>query len=281
MPELPEVETVRSGMEQALKGLTIARVDPRRAGLRIPFPQGLAQALEGRQVVHFGRRAKYILMRLEGGQTVILHLGMSGRILLLAPGQDYTLQKHDHLIIDFKGGARMVFADPRRFGMVMLARDDALEALPSFANLGPEPLDNRFSGPVLHDKLKNKKTVMKAALMDQRVVAGLGNIYVCEALFYAGIHPERVAATVSAGEAERLVQAIRRVLNDAIAAGGSTLKDHRKVNGDLGYFQHQFAVYDRAGKACPDCACDVSKVGGVEKITQSGRSTYFCPRKQK
>lgn len=281
MPELPEVETVRRGMELALKGDVIARVNQRREGLRLPFPKGLVKALQGQEVIHFGRRAKYILMQLANGQTVVLHLGMSGRILLLPSGHDHEPQKHDHLVVDFKSGARMVFTDPRRFGMVLLANDNDVAALPSFAGLGPEPLDNSFSGPVLHEALRRRKTSLKAALMDQRVVAGLGNIYVCEALFYAGLNPERQASGISRDEAEKLVRSIRKVLNDAIAAGGSTLRDHRQANGDLGYFQHSFAVYDRAGKACPGCSCDVSRTGGIKKITQGGRSTYYCPQKQK
>lgn len=280
MPELPEVETIRRGMEQVLKGRTITAVDQRRAGLRVPFPAGLARALTDRRVVTLGRRAKYILMRLGDGNVMVIHLGMSGRILLVPPAGGHVAGKHDHLILTFDDGSQMVFSDPRRFGMVIFAPENALADLPAFKNLGPEPLDNEFSAPVLREKLRAKKTSIKAALMDQRVVAGLGNIYVCEALFYSCIHPERIAATLSEAETEKLVQAIRSVLNDAIAAGGSTLRDYRSAGGELGYFQHHFAVYDREGQACPGCHCDISKSGGIRKITQGGRSTYFCPEKQ-
>lgn len=280
MPELPEVETIRRGMEKTLKNRVIKNVMVRRDGLRVPFPENLKQELEGRRIDHFSRRAKYILMRLDNGRTVILHLGMSGRILLVVPGKPHTPQKHDHLILEFDDGAQMIFNDPRRFGMVMLASDNELAAHPAFASLGAEPLDNNFSGPVLADSLKQKKTAIKTALMDQRVVAGLGNIYVSEALFYAGINPERAAGSLSVAETESLARAIRTVLQKAIEAGGSTLRDHRQANGDLGYFQHQFAVYDRAGMACPGCACDVSRTGGIVKIVQGGRATYYCPRRQ-
>jgi len=264
-----------------MKGHAITHADQRRADLRVPFPKGFAHALKGHRIEHIGRRAKYILMTLDSGQTMILHLGMSGRILLIPAGQDYKPQKHDHLILECDDESKMVFNDARRFGMVMLVNDNEVDDLPAFKKLGPEPLDNHFSGPVLFEALKNKKTTIKAALMDQRVVAGLGNIYVSEALFYAGIHPERRAGSLKQVEVQKLVRAIRDVLGRAIEAGGSTLRDHRQASGELGYFQHQFAVYDRAGKACPGCVCDVSKTGGIEKMTQGGRATYFCSRKQK
>lgn len=280
MPELPEVETIRRGMEQVLKGRTITAVDQRRADLRVPFPAGLARVLTGRRVVTLGRRAKYILMRLDDGNVVIIHLGMSGRILLVPSGRAYQPEKHDHLVLSFDDDSKMVFNDARRFGMVMLAKESEIESHSAFKNLGPEPLGNEFSGRILFDCLRNKKTSIKAALMDQRVVAGLGNIYVCEALFHAGIDPRRIAATIGETESEKLAQAIRKVLNDAIAAGGSTLRDYRHADGELGYFQHHFAVYDREGKPCPGCSCDISKSGGIQKITQGGRSTYFCPVKQ-
>ncbi|MCB9990524.1 MAG: bifunctional DNA-formamidopyrimidine glycosylase/DNA-(apurinic or apyrimidinic site) lyase [Rhodospirillales bacterium] len=281
MPELPEVETVCRGMEKALKDRVVDSVILRRAGLRVPFPADLKQSLEGHRALHFGRRAKYILIRFDHGKVVILHLGMSGRVNLIAPGQDYDVQKHDHLLFGFDDGSRMAFNDARRFGMVMLSDEQDLDAHPSFAGLGPEPLDNAFSSPVLSAALAGKKTPVKIALLDQRVVAGLGNIYVSEALFMAGILPQRPAGSLSEIECETLVQAIRTVLDKAIAAGGSTLKDYRRADGELGYFQHQFSVYDRAGKACPGCSCNVSRTGGIEKITQGGRSTYFCARKQK
>ncbi len=302
MPELPEVETVMRGMEAALSGRIVADVAVRRAGLRVPFPKTLKKDLEGRRAVHFSRRAKYILMRVEdhspldpparGGRgaqreggseaarTVIIHLGMSGRILLTAPKIGYKPGKHDHLVVRFDDDSYLVFNDPRRFGMVLLGRASEMEEHPALAGLGPEPLGNEFSALVLAESLAGKKTSIKAALLDQRVVAGLGNIYVSEALFHAGIHPERIAATITAAEAERLVPAIRKVLDAAITAGGSTLRDYRHADGALGYFQNQFAVYDRDGQACPGCTCRVDRTDGIQKIQQSGRSTYFCPQRQ-
>ncbi len=281
MPELPEVETVCRGMEKALKGRIITNVNQRRKNLRVPFPANLSRKLEGQKVEQLGRRAKYILLGLTNQKTMILHLGMSGRILLVPPNQDYEIQKHDHLILSFDDDSKVVFNDARRFGMVMLASENELEGHKAFKALGPEPLGNNFSSLVLFEALKNKKTSIKAALMDQRVVAGLGNIYVCEALFYAGIDPARIAASITEKESNKLVQVIRDVLDKAIKAGGSTLKDYHKADGTLGYFQYQFAVYDREGQACPGCICDVSKIGGVKKITQGGRSTYYCSQKQK
>lgn len=280
MPELPEVETVMRGMEHAIKGRAIINVDQRRKNLRIPFPANFPVVLEGQKVQQLSRRAKYILVQLDSDKTVIMHLGMSGRVLLVGPDQKYEIQKHDHLILSFDDDSKMIFNDARRFGMVMLANTNEIESHKAFANLGPEPLGNHFSADVLFAALKNKKTNIKNALMDQRIVAGLGNIYVCESLFYAGIHPERICATITKAESEKLVQAIRDVLNKAIAAGGSTLKDYRHADGELGYFQHQFAVYDRAGETCSKCPGAINKCC-IEKITQSGRSTYFCPQAQK
>jgi len=267
-------------MEKVLRGRTITKVDQRRPNLRVPFPATLKRDLTGYKIETLGRRAKYILMQLENGKVMILHLGMSGRVLLIPPGKKYEPEKHDHLILDFDDRSKMVFNDARRFGMVLLDDENGLEKNPAFAGMGPEPLDNSFSAPVLAAALENKKTSIKAALLDQRVVAGLGNIYVSEALFHAGIHPERIAATVTHAESEKLVKAIRKVLNEAIAAGGSTLKDYRHADGELGYFQHHFAVYDRAGQPCPGCRCDISKSKGIRKMTQGGRSTYYCPEKQ-
>lgn len=281
MPELPEVETVMRGMARAIEGREVVRVDPRRKNLRVPFPADLRKALEGQKIESLTRRAKYILVRLSNHKVMVIHLGMSGRIALVAAGQDYAPEKHDHLIVGFDDGSSFVFNDARRFGMVMLANENEIDSLAAFKNLGPEPLGNQFSGAVLFAALKNKKTTIKAALMDQRVVAGLGNIYVCEALYHAAIHPERIACNVSEEESEKLAQAIRDVLTKAIEAGGSTLKDYRHADGSLGYFQHSFAVYGRAGDACPGCASALNKSCRIEKITQGGRSTFFCPERQK
>lgn len=281
MPELPEVETVMRGMAAALEGRIIARAEQRVPALRIPFPDHLAEKLAGRTIERFRRRAKYALMYLDDGQVFILHLGMAGRVHLIESGAAYHVQKHDHLVIHCRDGCGFALNDSRRFGMVMLMPEKELESHKAFAGLGPEPLDNMFSGPVLHEALTGKKTPVKNMLLDQSVVAGLGNIYACEALYFSGIHPARPAGALTADETERLAAAIKDVLRRAIAAGGSSLRDYRQADGALGYFQHQFAVYGKAGKACPDCVCDVVKTGGIQKIRQSGRSTFFCPQKQK
>lgn len=280
MPELPEVETVKRGMEEVLLGDVIEQVDQRRPDLRVPFPEGLKEKLSGRSIDSMTRRAKYILIHLDNGLILVLHLGMSGRVLVLPDGNGYEPVKHDHLILSFQSGAALVLNDPRRFGMVLLLMADELKDHASFKNMGPEPLGNEFSGTILFEKLKGKKTSIKAALLDQRLVAGLGNIYVCEALFYAAIAPVREAMSLTGDETEKLVVAIRSVLNKAIEAGGSSLKDYRTAGGDLGYFQFSFAVYDREGMACPRCDCDVSKTKGVKRIIQGGRSTFYCPEKQ-
>lgn len=277
MPELPEVETVRRGLEAVILGQLILKVDQRRPDLRMPFPKNFARRLAGQTIRALRRRAKYILMSLDSGDIVVLHLGMSGRILIEQPG--YKPQKHDHLIFHVQGH-QIVFHDPRRFGMVLLLTENGWEEAPPFNALGPEPLGNDFSGPVLYAALKNKKTPIKSALLDQRVVCGLGNIYVCEALFMAGIHPLRPASTLNQNEADRLAHAIQEVLNKAIQAGGSSLKDYRQTDGELGYFQHQFSVYDREGQGCPSCDCNVDRTGGITRIVQSGRSSFFCARKQ-
>lgn len=280
MPELPEVETVRLGIEKALLGRTITEASVRRKDLRVPFTPGMAGRLVGRRLVECGRRAKYILLTLDDGQVMLLHLGMSGRVLLPAKGQDSAPGKHDHMILTFDDGARMVFHDPRRFGVVLLFAPGEDALYPGLAQLGPEPLERAFTGKKLAAALAGRGSDIKAALLDQKIVAGLGNIYVSEALFHAGISPLRKASSVTAEQAGRLVTAIRKVLRAALASGGSSLRDYRKTDGELGYFQHQFSVYDREGKACPGCNCDVARTGGVQRIVQSGRSTYFCPRRQ-
>jgi len=280
MPELPEVQTVCTAMDRVLTGRTITHVALHRDGVRTPFPAGLGQHLTKRVVSSVTRRAKYIVVNLNDGQVLLIHLGMSGRININFPADDYIPAKHDHMVITFDDGKHMVFNDARRFGMVYLLPTPDLDALPSLAALGPEPLDKAFTGKVLEAALAGKNTDIKAALMDQRVVAGLGNIYVCEALFYAGINPKRKASTIKGDEAKRLRDEIQRVLKAAIKAGGSTLRDYRQASGELGYFQHNFGVYDRVGKACPGCTCDIKKTGGIDRIVQAGRSTFFCARKQ-
>lgn len=279
MPELPEVETVCRGLEPALVGQVITGIDTHRSGLRVPFPKNLSKNVAGSKVLRITRRAKYILVHLDNGKILVMHLGMSGRMMIESEG--YKTAKHDHMVIHLKRGNMIVFNDPRRFGVVDLIAEEALESHKLFAHLGPEPLSNEFSGPVLAAKLEGRKTAIKVAIMDQQVVVGVGNIYASEALFLSGISPEKLAGQVRGQKADELVQAIRKVLQKAIKAGGSTLKDHRQANGELGYFQHHFTVYDREGQACPGCTCDIAKTGGIQKITQGGRSSFYCPRKQK
>jgi len=291
MPELPEVETVRLGLVPALEGRNFARVNVKRADLRIPFPKEFAARLTGRRVLTLSRRAKYLLAHLDNGQTLIVHLGMSGRLTIHGPdarvrpggfhhktADDGSGEgKHDHVVFETDEGTRVVFTDHRRFGLMTLADTDALSSHALFAGLGPEPLDESFTPAFLSAALKGKRTPIKSALLDQRIVAGLGNIYVCEALFRARISPKRLAASVAGTRAKRLVPAIKTVLEAAIKAGGSSLRDYAKADGELGYFQHHFAVYDREGAPCPAKDCG----GKIKRIVQSGRSTYYCPSCQK
>ncbi|HRO12077.1 bifunctional DNA-formamidopyrimidine glycosylase/DNA-(apurinic or apyrimidinic site) lyase [Amaricoccus sp.] len=277
MPELPEVETVRRGLEPVLAGRRIVHAEVRRPDLRWPFPPRLAERLTGRRVDALRRRSKYLLADLDGAETLILHLGMSGRLLVSgAPLGAFhhahpVPEKHDHVVLDLEGGARITFNDARRFGAIDLAPTPALEAHRLLAGLGPEPLGNGFDGSYLAARLAGRRTPVKAVLGDQRVVAGLGNIYLSEALWRARISPLRLARDVTPAEAEALAAAVRAVLLDAIAAGGSSLRDYRRADGELGYFQHSFAVYDREGQPCPRCG------GPIVRSVQSGRSSFWCP----
>lgn len=270
---------MRRGLEPVLSGKVIVRAEARRPDLRWPFPPRMAERLSGARVLGLRRRSKYLLADLDHGETLIVHLGMSGRMLvsgapvgvfhheLALPG------KHDHVVLDIEGGARVTFNDARRFGAMDLWVTEALEAHRMLAGLGPEPLGNGFNAEYLSGRLAGRAGPVKALLLDQRVVAGLGNIYVCEALWRAGISPLRPGREVSAAEVETLVTAIRAVLGDAIAAGGSSLRDYRQADGELGYFQHSFAVYGREGGACARPGCG----GTVLRVVQSGRSSFFCP----
>lgn len=279
MPELPEVETVRRGLATVLEGRRLVRVQALRPDIRVPLPPDFVQALTGKRVASLGRRAKYLLMAVEGGPVVIGHLGMSGRMTVAAgeppPG------KHDHVRFVTNDGVTVSFCDPRRFGLMVFAEADGLDRHPLLAGLGPEPLDESFTAAVLAAALAGRASPIKAALLDQRTVAGLGNIYVSEALFRAGISPLRLAGSLTRREVARLVPAIKAVLGEAIAAGGSSLRDHVQPSGELGYFQHRFAVYDRAGEACPGCDCDRARTGGIRRIVQSGRSTFYCSQRQR
>jgi formamidopyrimidine-DNA glycosylase len=279
MPELPEVETVMRGLQARLEGRVLRRAVARRPDLRWPLPPNLAATLTGARVTSFRRRAKYILMRLDSGWSVLLHLGMSGRMLLEPVGRnDITL--HEHLEMETDDGWRVGFVDPRRFGSVDLIETDREDSHRLLAGLGPEPLDDAFSVAVLAAALAGKKTPIKAALLDQKIVAGLGNIYVCEALYRAGISPQRLASSVPGARAKRLVPAIKDTLTEAIAAGGSSLRDYVQTNGELGYFQHAWKVYGREGEPCPACPEDAT-CNRVQRIVQSGRSTFYCPRIQR
>ena len=279
MPELPEVETVMRGLRARLEGRTLLRAVARRPDLRWPLPEGLAERLTGARVDGFRRRGKYILMRLDSGWSVLLHLGMSGRMLVEPVGRnDITL--HEHLEMETDDGWRVGFVDPRRFGSVDLIETDREDSHRLLAGLGPEPLDDAFSVAVLATALEGKKTPIKAALLDQKIVAGLGNIYVCESLYRAGISPQRLAASVPGVRARRLVPAIKDTLTEAIAAGGSSLRDYVQTTGELGYFQHAWKVYGHPGEPCPTCPAD-GTCKGVQRIVQSGRSTFYCPRTQR
>jgi formamidopyrimidine-DNA glycosylase len=276
MPELPEVETVRRGLEPVLAGRRIVAAEVRRKDLRWPFPEGLAERLLGRRVEGVRRRSKYLLADLDGGETLLVHLGMSGRMLVSGAqvGAFHHAhpapEKHDHFVLDLEGGARVTLNDARRFGAVDLWPTERLEEHRLLNGLGPEPLGNGFDGSYLAGRMAGRRTPVKAVLSDQRVVAGLGNIYVCEALWRARISPLRLAGEVTATEAETLVGAIRAVLVDAIEAGGSSLKDYRRADGELGYFQHSFAVYGREGEDCR------RGDGVVERVVQAGRSSFWC-----
>ncbi len=280
MPELPEVETVMRGLEPFLTGAIITKAQKNRPNLRIPFPATIEHDLKGRTITHLRRRAKYILIHLKGGDILVIHLGMSGSVSIIEKGQRYNSQTHDHFVLHLKSGVRVVYNDPRRFGMIFMMAEQDYASHKYFVHLGPEPLGNDFSAPILCARLKGKQASIKQALLDQRVVVGVGNIYACEALYRAGISPMKKAGSIKGEKAELLVQAIRDVLKRAIKAGGSTLKDYKHADGSLGYFQHQFTVYGREKEACQRCDCDINKTGGIKRVVQSGRSTFYCPRKQ-
>jgi len=294
MPELPEVETVRRGLEPAMEGARFDKVEVHRGDLRWPLPRDFAQHLRGKTVTGLGRRAKYLLADLSSGDVLLMHLGMSGSFHVFRnAGGDKPLGRyhherarhatHDHVVFHMSSGAIVTFNDPRRFGFMKIVARGKLDAEPLLRRLGPEPLGNGFDAGMLARACKGKKTSLKAALSDQIVVAGLGNIYVCEALHRARLSPKRAAATIATrkGEAndraERLVDGIKAVLNDAIKAGGSSLRDHKRTDGDLGLFQHHFRVYDREGARCPAPGCR----GTIKRVLQNGRSTFYCPVCQK
>ena len=284
MPEMPEVETVRRGLEPVMTGARIVAVEQRRPDLRFPFPENFAARLAGRRVEAVGRRAKYLMVDLEGGDVLVMHLGMSGsfRIGGDMPGLfHYDRSKdpaHDHVMFKLSNGAEITYNDPRRFGFMLLEPRAGLGAHKFFRDIGVEPLGNELDGALLARLFAGKAAPLKAALLDQRLIAGLGNIYVCEALHRAGLSPRRAAGTLARKDgsptprANLLAGIIREVLEEAVAAGGSSLRDHRQADGSLGYFQHTFRVYDREGEACPRAGCK----GIVGRVVQSGRSTFYC-----
>ncbi len=283
MPELPEVETVRRGLTPAMEGVLIERAEVNRPDLRWPFPERMAERLTGQRVERLRRRSKYILADLSSGETLLIHLGMSGRMTVSGDplGQfvhDHPQPaKHDHVVFHMANGARVTFNDPRRFGAMDLLQTATAEAHRLLAVLGPEPLGNEFDENHLIDAFRGRNTPVKSALLDQGIVAGLGNIYVCEALYRAGVSPRRKAGQISEHRVANMVPIIRQVLQDAINAGGSSLRDFRQADGELGYFQHSFDVYGREGEPCRTAGC----TGTVKRITQSGRSSFYCAQCQR
>lgn len=296
MPELPEVETVRRGLAEVMEGRRMERITVRRHDLRIPVPEDFAERLQGRTLERLGRRAKYLVGEFDDGTVLLAHLGMSGRMVIESPdgaerrpgefvheplsdpaADPGRHRSHEHIVFEVGNGTAIRFSDPRRFGLMTLTDRAGFAAHPLIRHLGPEPTGDDFTGEVLAARLRGKMTPIKSALLDQRVVAGVGNIYACEALYLAGISPRRKAATVQGRRADRLAAAVRDVLRDAIAAGGSSLRDHVAPTGELGYFQHSFRVYGREGEPCPGCDCGAA----VERLVQSGRSTFYCAARQR
>lgn len=296
MPELPEVETVTKGLRPVMENSSFIRVEQRRENLRIPFPQDFVERLEGRTITSLWRRAKYILAELDSGEVLLMHLGMSGRFTIEEPTSNahsqpgkfhnettiLPAQRHDHVVFHMSNGAVITYTDPRRFGLMTLFSAKEMQSHKLLKDIGIEPLGNELSGAFLAKCFAGKKVNLKAALLDQKNIAGLGNIYVCEALYRCNLSPLRQAATLAkpkakgAERADRLASAIRDVLNDAIAAGGSSLNDYAQTNGELGYFQHSFDVYDREGEDCRRENC----TGKINRIVQSGRSSFYCPKCQ-
>ena len=278
MPELPEVETTVRGLASVFEGRKLAQVLVKRPDLRIPFPKGLAQSLTGRRIERVSRRAKYICLHLDDGKVVLAHLGMSGRMAITTPKTKPG--RHDHVVFDTEEGHRVLFNDPRRFGLLTLTSETDLDGHKLLARMGPDPLDDAFTPDVLSAALAVKNTVIKAALLDQHIIGGLGNIYVCEALYRAGISPRRQARTVVGKRSKRLVWAIKGVLSEAIAAGGSSIRDYIQPNGELGYFKFSWNVYGREGEPCRSKSHGDKDIM-VKRIVQSGRSTFYCSRCQR
>lgn len=276
MPELPEVETTRRGLHPYLEGQRLARVHVRCGAFRQPLPADFAESVTARRIRELGRRGKYLLWHFEGGLVLLQHLGMSGRMAVFE-GPPPAPSAHDHLDFETEKGVLLRYRDPRRFGLFAFAEAAALATHPLLKAMGPEPLEAGFDGAALRARLGASRRPLKTALLDQHVVAGLGNIYVCESLYEAGLSPNRPAGSLGPKRAAKLAAAIQGVLGRAIEAGGSTLRDHAQPSGELGYFQHRFAVYDREGRPCPGCDC----ARGVRRLRQGGRSTFYCPKRQR
>lgn len=276
MPELPEVETVRRGLIPVMEGKRIIRTDVNRPDLRWPFPNDMAERLTGKVIERLRRRSKYILADLDSGETLLIHLGMSGRMMISTGAHPETL-KHDHVVFLMQDDARVVFNDTRRFGAMDMAPTASIADHKLLASLGPEPLGNEFDEPYLVERLKGKNSPIKNVLLDQRIIAGLGNIYVCEVLLRAGVSPTKKAGKMSAAKVRTLVPIIRDVLGEAIESGGSSLKDYRQTDGELGYFQHSFRAYGREGEPCVTNGCS----GKIQRIVQAGRSTFYCAQCQR
>lgn len=276
MPELPEVETVKKGLVPAMERQRIVEVTLSAQSLRFPYPDGFRQIVQGAVVEKMARRGKYIIASLSTGASLILHLGMSGSFRIIGPSQEMLSQKHDHINFKMEDGTVIIYNDPRRFGFADIVFGDVEIDYKPFAKMGPEPLGESFNASMLKNRLEGLKAPIKAALLNQEIVAGLGNIYVCEALYRSGIDPRRRASQISLRRLERLVDNVKAVLEEAIKSGGSSLKDHKGVDGTMGYFQHHFDVYDREGQICRHAECQKRGTPCIERIVQSGRSTFYC-----
>ena len=283
MPELPEVETVVLGLTPFLLKRKIIDIEVRSSALRIPIPKVRLKSLLQSKIISIKRRAKYIILSFENGQTIISHLGMTGSFTVFPSSRhkEISLDRHDHVVFTTDENVKIIYRDPRRFGIIDVLKTDDILSYKAIINLGPEPLDDDFTADVLFERLKTKSIAIKPAIMDQKVVVGVGNIYASEALFLSSIDPMTPASELSIKKLRVLVDKIKFILQSAIKSGGSTLRDYRRVGGETGYFQFHFSVYDREGEACPGCTCSLKRTGGIRRIVQAGRSTFFCPHKQK
>lgn len=281
MPELPEVETVCRGIEKNLKDQTIQGLSLTRRKIRFNIPDDIEKRCEGQTLLTVHRRGKYALLDLSNQETVIIHLGMSGRILIAKPNESLTREKHDHALFTFANNSQMIFRDPRRFGILSIEKTENIPSHPYFASMGIEPLSNDLNSHYLKNAFINRSGPIKTVLLDQKVIAGLGNIYVCEALYGAGISPLRPAKSLTTAEIETLIPNIRSVLQRAIESGGSSLRDFQNTSGEMGYFQYNFHVYDQENQPCPDCHCNLEETNGIQRIVQAGRSTFYCSTRQR